>query len=99
MRLIQNQALRVPPAGILAMNGLSIQEMEELANEMVELAQVGHFNASNGSPHRLGNLMDSGPFVESAHRISDSARDRHPEYTIASDLRLQSRTGEVRERI
>ena len=72
------------------MNGLSTEEMEELANEMVELAQNGHFNARNGSAHRRGNLMDSGPFAEAAHRISDRARDRNPEYTIAADLRLQS---------
>lgn len=73
--------------------------MEELANEMVELAQNGHFNACIGSTHCRGNLMDSGLFVESAHRISHCARDHQPEYAIASDLRLQSRTGEVRERI
>lgn len=100
MRLIQDQAQRkVPSLGMLAMNGLSTEEMEELANEMVELAQNGHFNARNGSTHRRGNLMDSGLFAELVHRISDRARDHHPEYTLSSDLRLQSRTDEVRERI
>ncbi len=97
MRLLQDVSQKMPSSGILAMNGLSVEEMEELAQEMVDLASNGHFSRRGDRPRR--NLMDSDLFAQSAYRIADRGRDRNPEYAIASDLRIQSRAEDVRSRI
>lgn len=97
-RLYQGHSL--PSAGILAMNGLSTQEMEELATQMVEMAEAGHFNnGAHRGPHRKGNLIDSPLFAGAAGDIADRGRDHNPEYRIASDLTVLSGAAEARMRI
>ena len=80
------------------MNGLSVEEMEELAQEMAEMAQSGAFFRARHA-ERKGNLMHSGTFLESAGHIADRERDHSPEYAINADLTLLSTASESRERI
>ncbi|HLD63856.1 MAG TPA: hypothetical protein VI913_03085 [Candidatus Peribacteraceae bacterium] len=79
---------------------MSADEMEELAAEMVGLAQNGVFAARNAKTKGpRGNLFDSDLFSDSAKQIRDTNLSRGPEYAIDTDLRLQSQVQTVRERI
>ncbi len=99
MRLVLAQGQNVPSPGILAMNGLSTEEIEELANEMVELAQSGMFSVHRPRADQPGNLMNSRTFAATAENISGRSKDHRPEYAIASDLTLKSDALAVRARI
>lgn len=96
MSMRQEQAQRIPSPGVIAMNSMGIEEMEELALEMVDLARSGIFK---GNSDVQGNLIDSPLFSGVAGGIVKRRGDRSPEYSITSDLVLQSLAGEVRQRI
>lgn len=97
LRLAAEMSSRLPPggAGILS---LAADEMEELAKEIVELAQNGHFNQARPGTNS-GNLLDSGLFRQTASEIANRSGHRSPEYAIASDLMVHHEAQTTRARI
>lgn len=81
--------------GSVALLELSAEEMAELAEEMVTLAEMG---ALKKNEHPRGNLFDTHLFSNAAGSIAEKG-NREPEYTVAKDLTLQSKVSTVRERI
>ncbi len=84
-----------PSLGSAALLELNAEEMAELAEEMVSLAEGGFIKKSANS---RGNLFDTNIFASTAGSIAEKG-NREPEYAVGEDLTVQSKVTSVRERI
>ena len=97
----QSQSVNMPLAGALAMNGLSLTQMEELVNEVVELAENGALQPQNGSGRPRGNFFHTPLFRELAEQFSNNRPSLDAEFSVSNGegIYIHSQTEEVRGRI
>ena len=92
------QLIRIP-FGSIQMLSSTPEQMEEIANEIAELAQNGILNSQNRHRGNIGNLFNSSLFRECAEGVHRRTKESRQQYSLSPDFELLCSASEVRRRI
>jgi hypothetical protein len=99
MRLEQRPDHRSGPPAALNLLGLGPEQMEELADDVVTMAEARAIQRSSRPAGERGNLADTNFFQRSAREIAERPHEPIVGYLITSDLRVEGTACDVRARI